>query len=118
MLDNAFEIKRVVLATGRVDLRKGVLGLAAIIGADYDKNPYEKGTLFLFCGNRSDRIKGLLWIGTGFVLLYIRLEDGSFSWPRDSKEAAEITEEQFKLLMLGINPLKPKVKEVYPTAVI
>ena len=34
------------------------------------------------------------------------------------KEAAEITEEQFNLLMLGINPLKPKVKEVYPTAVI
>ena len=90
MLDNAFEIKRVVLATGRVDLRKGVLGLATIIGADYDKNPYEKGTL----------------------------EDGRFSWPRDSKEAAEITEEQFNLLMLGINPLKPKVKEVYPTAVI
>lgn len=118
MLDNAFEIKRVVLATGRVDLRKGVLGLATIIGADYDKNPYEKGTLFLFCRNRSDRIKGLLWIGTGFVLLYIRLEDGRFSWPRDSKEAAEITEEQFNLLMLGINPLKPKVKEVYPTAVI
>lgn len=118
MLDNAFEIKRVILATGRVDLRKGVLGLATIIGADYDKNPYEKRTLFLFCGNRSDRIKGLLWIGTGFVLLYIRLEDGRFSWPRDSKEAAEITEEQFNLLMLGINPLKPKVKEVYPTAVI
>ena len=118
MLDNAFEIRRVILATGRVDLRKGVLGLATIIGTDYDKNPYEKGTLFLFCGNRSDRMKGLLWIGTGFVLLYIRLEDGRFSWPRDSKEAAEITEEQFKLLMLGINPLKPNVKEVYPTAVI
>ncbi len=38
--------------------------------------------LFLFCGGRLDRIKGLLWIGTGFLLLYKRFEAGCLSWPR------------------------------------
>ncbi len=70
MLEDVAEIRRVVLACGFVDLRKGMDGLAMIIGDKYKQNPFEKGTLFLFCGRRSDRIKGLLWRGTGFLLLY------------------------------------------------
>ena len=70
MLEDVLEIRRVVLASGIVALRKGIDGLAMIIGDKYKQNPFEKGTLFLFCGGRSDRIKGLLWMGTGFLLLY------------------------------------------------
>lgn len=114
MLEDAAGIRRVVLACGTVDLRKGIDGLAMIIGDKYKQNPFERGTLFLFCGKRSDRIKGLLWQGTGFLLLYMRLEDGRLSWPRTINEAAEITEEQFRYLMLGLNPLVPKIKEVSP----
>ena len=94
MLEDAAGIRRVVLACGTVDLRKGIL--------------------FLFCGKRSDRIKGLLWQGTGFLLLYMRLEDGRLSWPRTTQEAAELTEEQFHYLMLGLNPPDSKVKDVNP----
>lgn len=115
MLEDAAGIRRVVLACGAVDLRKGIDGLAMIIGDKYKQNPFEKGTLFLFCGQRSDRIKGLLWQGTGFLLLYKRLEDGRFSWPRTTQEAAELTEEQFNYLMLGLNPLEPKIRDVSPT---
>jgi len=110
-------VLRIVVACGFVDLRKGIDGLAQIIGSRYDQNPFEKGSLFLFCGRRSDRIKGLLWMGSGFLLLYMRLEDGSLAWPRTSEEAAEITEEQFRLLMLGLNPINPKVKEVQPSRI-
>ncbi|MFD1404908.1 IS66 family insertion sequence element accessory protein TnpB [Robinsoniella peoriensis] len=112
MLEDAASIQRVVLACGFVDLRKGIDGLAQIVGARYDRNPFVKGTLFLFCGRRSDRIKGLLWMGNGFLLLYKRFEDGSLSWPRTQEEAAELTEEQFRLLMLGLNPIEPKIKDV------
>ena len=35
----------------------------------------------LFCGRRKDRIKGLLWDETGFLLLYKRLENGQYQWP-------------------------------------
>lgn len=65
-------------------------------------------------GRRSDRIKGLLWMGDGFLQLYKRLEAGSLSWPRTSEEAADLTEEQFRYLMMGLNPLNPKVREVTP----
>lgn len=117
MLEDVAQIRRVVIACGSVDLRKGIDGLAQIIGAKYNQNPFEQGTLFLFCGKRSDRMKGLLWMGTGFLLLYKRFENGSLSWPRDTTEAAELTEDQYRYLMLGLNPMKPKIKEVTPTKV-
>ena len=110
MLEDAAGIRRVVLACGTVDLRKGIDGLATIIGDKYGQNPFEKGTLFLFCGKRSDRCKGLLWMGTGFLLLYKRFEAGRLSWPRNTQEAADLTEEQYKYLMMGLNPLDPKIK--------
>ena len=114
MLEDAAGIRRVVLACGYVDLRKGIDGLSMIIGDKYHQNPFEKGTLFLFCGRRADRIKGLLWMGNGFLLLYKRFEAGSLSWPRTTEEAADLTEEQYHYLMLGLNPLDPKIKEVTP----
>lgn len=114
MLENVVQIRRVVIACGTVDLRKGVDGLSMIIGDKYHQNPFEKGTLFLFCGKRTDRIKGLLWMGNGFLLLYKRYENGSLSWPRTTEKASELTEEQFNYLMLGLNPLNPKIKEVTP----
>jgi len=114
MLNDVAKIRRVVIACGAVDLRKGIDGLVQIIGARYHWNPFEKGTLFLFCGRRLDRMKGLLWMGNGFLLLYKRFEDGSLSWPRNTEEASELTEEQFNYLMLGLNPLEPKIKEVHP----
>ena len=51
-----------------------------------DLDPYQKDVLFLFCGKRTNRIKGLLWEGDGFLLLYKRLELGAFSWPRTEAE--------------------------------
>ena len=104
MLEDAAGIRRVVLACGTVDLRKGIDGLAMIIGDQYGQNPFEKGTLFLFCGKWSDRCKGLLWMG----------ENGRMSWPRNTQEAADLTEEQFHYLMMGLNPLDLRVKEVAP----
>lgn len=117
MLEDIAGIRRVVIACGFVDLRKGIDGLAQVIGARYELNPFEKGTLFLFCGRRTDRMKGLLWMGNGFLLLYKRFEDGSLSWPRTQEEAAELSEEQFRLLMLGLNPVEPKIKDVHPTKI-
>ena len=53
-------------------------------------------------------------MGDGFLLLYKRFEAGSLSWPRNTQEAAELTEEQFQYLMLGLNPLDPKIKQITP----
>lgn len=118
MLAEAAGVQRIYIACGYTDLRKGIDGLAQMIGIRFALNPYQKDILFLFCGRRGDRIKGLLWEGDGFLLLYKRLEDGSFSWPRTPEQAALITREQYAVLMQGMNPLRPKIREVHPRAVL
>ncbi len=70
MLAEAAGVKKIIIACGRTDLRKGIDGLAQLIGTKYDLNPFEKDILFLFCGNRCDRIKGLLWEGLSADFCY------------------------------------------------
>ena len=73
MLNDAHGFKKIYIATGYTDLRRGIDGLAAIIRFQFDLDPFDRNTLFLFCGRRSDRIKALLWEGDGFLLMYKRL---------------------------------------------
>ncbi|MFR9103762.1 MAG: IS66 family insertion sequence element accessory protein TnpB [Coprococcus phoceensis] len=91
MLNDGTGFKKVYLACGFTDLRRGIDGLARIIRFQFQLDPYDKNTLFLFCGKRTDRIKGLIWEGDGFLLLYKRIENGNFRWPRTQEEALEIS---------------------------
>lgn len=118
MLAEAAGVKKIYIACGYTDLRKGIDGLAQIVGTTFDLNPFQKDVLFLFCGKRADRIKGLLWEGTGFLLLYKRLESGSFAWPRTPEEACELTREQYAMMMMGLNPIHPRIQEVTPKRVL
>ena len=101
------------IVCGYTDLRRGIDGLACIVQQNYELDVCS-GALFLFCGRRCDRIKALLWEGDGFLLIYKRLEDGKFMWPRDEDEVRELTEEQLNWLMTGhtiersINMVGPK----------
>ena len=56
----AHGIRKVYIACGFTDLRTGIDGLSLLVQEQFLLNPLEKGTLFLFCGRKSDRIKGLL----------------------------------------------------------
>lgn len=85
MLNDYTAFKKVYIATGVTDLRRGIEGLASIIRFEFKLDPYDKDTLFLFCGRRADRIKGLIWEGDGFLLVYKRLYSGAFRWPRTAK---------------------------------
>ena len=97
-------------------LRRGIDGLASIVKFNFQLDPYEKDILFLFCGRRSDRIKGLVWEGDGFLLLYKRLELGGFSWPRTKEETLEITPEQYRALMQGLEIVsRHPIQEVQPS---
>lgn len=102
MLNDGTGFKKVYLAAGFTDLRRGIDGLARIIRFQFQLDPYDKNTLFLFCGKRTDRIKGLIWEGDGFLLLYKRIENGDFRWPRSKEEALEITTDQYQMLMQGL----------------
>ena len=117
MLAEANWVNKIILAVGYTDLRRSIDGLAQIIGTKYDLNPFEAGVLFLFCGRRTDRIKGLLWEGDGFLLLYKRLEDGHFDWPRTPQQAAQLDEEHYHMLLIGLNPITPKIRKVDPSGI-
>ena len=115
VLNNATGFRKIYIAAGYTDLRRGIDGLASIIKFNFQLDPCEKDILFLFCGRRSDRIKGLVWEGDGFLLLYKRLELGGFSWPRTKEEALEITPEQYQALMQGLEIVsRHPIQEVHP----
>ena len=95
------------IACGYTDLRKGIDGLATLVQSQFQLDPFTN-TLFLFCGRRCDRIKALYWEGNGFVLLYKRLESGSFQWPRNGEEVRKLTAQQYRWLMEGLQIDQPK----------
>lgn len=114
MLKEGTGFSRVIVCCGRVDLRKGIPGLTAYIRLNYGLSATEKGTLYLFCGNRADRIKGILFEGDGMLLLVKRLYAGNrFQWPRTPDEARELSTEQFRRLMDGFT-IEGSIKEVFP----
>jgi len=118
LTESGLSFSKIIVCIGQCDLRRGMDGLAAQIRLQYNLDPMEKDVLFLFCGIKADRIKGLLWTGDRFVLLYIRLAEGRFQWPRTPAEARELTGEQFMRLMDGYtidptvgSPRKPEKKD-------
>ena len=84
MIDLA-KVRNYYIACGYTDLRLGIDGLAAVVTQQYGSHLDEE-SLFLFCGRRTDRIKALYWCGDGYILLYKRLSNGRFQWPRSEAE--------------------------------
>ena len=78
-------VEKYYVACGYTDMRRGIDGLAAIVSQQFGA-PLCEDSLFLFCGRRTDRIKALYFSGDGYVLLYKRLNNGAFQWPRSEQE--------------------------------
>ena len=116
MLNDLSDNYKVYLVTGYTDLRRSIDGLATIVQGQLELDPFSSA-LFLFCGRRCDRIKGLLWEGDGFLLLYKRLDNGRFQWPRNETEALLLTSQQIRWLLEGLKIEQPKaIREGKPGA--
>ena len=102
MLSDFTGADKVYIACGYTDLRKGIDGLAQIVQQQFELDPFAN-TLFLFCGRRRDRIKGLYWEKDGFILLYKRLEQGA-----SESEVKTLTPQQYRWLMEGLQIEQPK----------
>lgn len=107
MLNDFTGADQVYIACGYTDLRKGIDGLARLVQQQFELDPFTN-TLFLFCGRRRDRIKGLYWEKDGFILLYKRLEQGAYQWPRSESEVKTLTPQQYRWLMEGLQIEQPK----------
>ena len=102
MIGDISRAKNIYIVCGYTDMRKSIDGLSAIVQQNFKLDVFS-GSLFLFCGKKCDRIKALLWEEDGFVLLYKRLENGKYKWPRNSEEAKLITKQEFRWLMEGLS---------------
>jgi transposase len=96
---------RIYIRPGYTDLRKAVNGLAGIIEGQMDGAPFS-GNVYLFCNRERKLIKALWWDKSGFWLSQKRLEEDKYPWPQDESKARELTAEQLKMLLEGIDFFK------------
>jgi len=93
---------RILLATRPVDFRKGAHSLAALAAEVLGADPFS-GAVLVFRSRRADRIKILLWDGSGLVLVWKQLEASAFRWPAIVDGVVRLTPLEFAALFDGID---------------
>ena len=88
------------------DMRKSFSGLMGLVETDLERR-VEDGSLFLFFNRKRDRLKVLFFTGDGAIILYKRLERGTFEPLRAPQGAASgaslaLRAEELRLLLEGI----------------
>ena len=94
---------RIWLATRPTDLRQSFDRLAELVRQQLQGDPLS-GQLFVFRNKRADRVKLLYWDEDGFVILYKRLEAGTFRFPQAVEAGVEIRAADLQMLLDGIDP--------------
>ena len=94
-------IDAVWLALGPSDLRGGIDALLARVLGSFagGAQPHHA---YVFANRRADRLKVLLYDGTGVWLCTRRLQEGGFVWPREAGTTLALTREQFDWLVVGL----------------
>ena len=90
---------RIWLCSQPVDLRRSFDGLAEMVRQHLREDPLS-GHVFVFQNRRSDRVKLLYWDDDGFVIVYKRLEEGTFRFPAAVAGQAGVTLRAAELAML------------------
>ena len=93
---------RILLATKPVDFRKGAHSLAALAADVLGADPFS-GAVLVFRSRRADRIKILIWDGSGLVLVWKQLEGGAFRWQAVVDGMVRLTPVEFAALFDGID---------------
>ena len=102
---------RVLIATKPVDFRSGMDRLAAIAQETLAEDPFS-GTVLVFRAKRADRVKILVWDGTGLMLVSKRLEQGAFKWPPIMDGMMRLSPAQLAALVEGLDWSRVHVPEV------
>jgi len=103
---------RIWLASQATDLRKSFDSLAELVRQQLASDPLS-GQLFVFRNKRADRVKLLYWDEDGFVIVYKRLEAGTFRFPRVETASVEIRAADLQMLLDGIDLASVKRQKRY-----
>ena len=98
---------RIWIVAGLTDLRRGFVGLSAMVQTALEQNPFN-GHVFVFRGKRGDLIKLLWFDGDGLCLFAKRLERGRFIWPKVDQGTIALTRAQLSMLLEGIDGRRPE----------
>ena len=93
---------RIWLATRPTDLRKSFDSLAELVRQHLAADPLS-GQLFVFRNKRADRVKLLYWDDDGFVIVYKRLELGTFRFPAATAAGVAIRAADLQMLLDGVD---------------
>ena len=83
-------------------MRKGFDGLHGVVLEVLRQDPLS-GDLFVFLNKRRDRVKLLIWDGDGMLIVYKRLERGTFQPPALEADSVTLSAAQLALLWGGID---------------
>jgi transposase len=95
---------RIYLAPGATDMRKNFNGLYGLVRDRLGCDP-ESGHVFLFANARRNRLKLLVYDGSGLWVCSKKLDGGSFRWPGTDSAVNKIvlSHEELTLLLGGID---------------
>ena len=105
---------RIFIRPGSTDLRKGINGLTAIVQMVMKQDPFS-GSVYMFCNRGRRLLKAVYWDKSGFWLSQKRLEEEQFPWPKDGNEVRELTVEQLRMLLAGIDFFRAHRELYYKT---
>ncbi len=94
---------RIYLYQGAADMRCSFSGLSGLVRNGMGGDPLS-GSLFVFLNRRRTLVKLLYWAGDGLVVVAKRLEKGTFRFPSNTSESAEIDHRHLMLLLEGVSP--------------
>jgi len=105
---------RIYLAVGATDMRKGFEGLFGLVRDRLQCEPLS-GHVFLFCNGQRNRLKLLVFDGSGLWVCAKRLEKGRFRWPQagDAHGKVVLSHEELALLLGGIDLVQTQRRPWY-----
>ena len=98
---------------GKTDMRKRSTTLAILVQNEMHLKPYDKA-VFLFCSGNHAILRAITWDRNGFFEISKKLEQGTFSWPKDEKDALKVNINEIKSMLMGQNPWR-KFQTLKPT---
>ena len=96
---------KVYIRPGCTDLRKASNGLTVIVQEGMGQDPFS-GSVYMFCNRDRTLLKAVYWDRSGFWLSQKRLEKEKFPWPGTAEAARELSVEELKMLLAGIDFFK------------
>jgi transposase len=105
---------RIYVAAGATDMSKNFNGLYGLVRDHLGCDP-ESGHVFVFTNGRRNRVKLLVYDGSGLWVCAKKLDGGRFRWPQRDSGVKKIvlSYEELALLLGGIDLAQTKRRKWY-----